>query len=72
MRSLKGSINMSRDSCELWKHNFTMMSKEYFKNTNIINKKFRDIINDVQSCDLDTQLAMINETIIKNKKNYKA
>ena len=68
MPSLKGSTKISRNSCELWKHNFITMSNEYFKNTNIINIKFRDIINDVQSCDIGTQLNMINEIIIKNKK----
>ena len=68
MLSLKGSTKMSRDSCELWKDNFIMMSNEYFKNTNTLNIKFRELINDVQSCDLTTQLTLINETIRKNKK----
>ena len=65
----KKSTEMNESSrCELWKHNFIMMSNEYFKNTNNMNGKFRQIINDVHSCDLNTQMDMINETIRKNKK----
>ena len=69
MLSNKNSTKMNGNSkCELWKHNFIMMSNEYFKNTNNMNGNFRQIINDVHSCDLDTQMYMINETIRKNKK----
>jgi len=72
MLSTKNSTEMNGNSiCELWKHNFIIMSNEYFKNANTINIKFRDIINDVQSCDLNTQLTMINETIRNNKKTIK-
>lgn len=69
MLSNKKSTEMNGNSiCELWKHNFMVMSDDYFKNANNINGKFRKIINDVHSCDLDTQMDMINETIRKNKK----
>ena len=52
----KNSSEMNINTkCELWKHNFMLLSDEYFKNVNNMNGKFRSIINDVHSCDVNTQ-----------------
>jgi hypothetical protein len=65
----KNSSEMNiNPKCELWKHNFMLLSDEYFKNVNNMNGKFRSIINDVHSCDVNTQLDIIHDTIRKNKK----
>ena len=65
----KNSSEMNgNQKCEIWKREFAKMGANYFKDVKKMDKELKRIVDDVYSCDVNTQLATLTDVIKSNSK----